>query len=566
MHARNRQADAASVWRSELTNFALVLSGASGKEDPSASEATKASAYEALARLEDIIGACKSVRGCALPWFIYSSLFSWRSPRYDEGKYRLRYGVMPPTERGEALHEVFKPRVREARGEALFAEVAAGSLRGLAAPRALRHPVGSAAIVVLAQGGAEYTDRPDVAPFLHQLRCYVERHGIQLVLDGRGERDTPLAFWEKLGDRTALTAFQEDAEPELAWNVRIALKGDAAAAVALASNEALVVVKGSSLRSKPAALERALRSGLDFAILLDLDVTVRPDAHGVNLVQEMLAQSRRQGSWSGHHIYVRDTSHHTMNECVNSGFIAVRDSEVSRLLLRLWREKLSWPNVAVGDQSVLAESILELLALERAGFGARGDYRAYYDHECLPYLFSAHDGVETWPHYCECWHIAAASLAGPYRHRTSSLVGFVNPERLDVNFVPKAMLIDGPRDACSAPEDREGGGAPNHGPFIMHWAGISQRKRCMEAYTRSFNASLDASGCPAPQPLPLVPSIGTRPVPDAPLRRPHCEAVLEGRSDKASVLTADELNHWWLGAYGCRRILGKRSPWPEANG
>ena len=38
--------------------------------------------------------------------------------------------------------------------------------------------------------------------------------------------------------------------------------------------------------------------------------------------------------------------------------------------------------------------------------------------------------------YCDCWQAKLAEMIGPYRRRHSRLVTFLDPEDVDVNFVP----------------------------------------------------------------------------------------------------------------------------------
>ena len=117
-----------------------------------------------------------------------------------------------------------------------------------------------------------------------------------------------------------------------------------------------------------------------------------------------MAHSYRQGTHGGHAVYIRDYTPVSGKECLNSGFIAIRNSPAGRLLLQLWKAKLQWPGICTGDQCALAESILELLAMEMADQSRkRFDYAAYYNHECLPEMFPDGEGHENWLAYCVCW-------------------------------------------------------------------------------------------------------------------------------------------------------------------
>jgi hypothetical protein len=65
-----------------------------------------------------------------------------------------------------------------------------------------------------------------------------------------------------------------------------------------------------------------------------------------------------------------------------------------------------------------------------------------YDHQCLPLLFPGSDGILPWATYCHCWQDALAGLIGYFRMRRSRVVSFVDPERLEVNFVPNNLFYD----------------------------------------------------------------------------------------------------------------------------
>lgn len=43
--------------------------------------------------------------------------------------------------------------------------------------------------------------------------------------------------------------------------------------------------------------------------------------------------------------------------------------------------------------------------------------------------------------YCDCWQAKLAEMIGPYRRRHSRIVTFLDPEDVDVNFVPNCYFL-----------------------------------------------------------------------------------------------------------------------------
>ena len=83
------------------------------------------------------------------------------------------------------------------------------------------------------------------------------------------------------------------------------------------------------------------------------------------------------------------------------------------------------------DQNSFAESILELVGMEMEQLKRPG-----YNSQCVRYMIPMLLGVLPNTMYCDCWQAKLAEMIGPYRQRNSSIVSFVDPENVDVNFVP----------------------------------------------------------------------------------------------------------------------------------
>lgn len=545
-------------------------------------------------QLAELVRRCDSVRSCTLPWYLFSRVFSPHLVTCNAARCWPRVGPPAPEELQREAEEAFHARVVAARRRELTEGGRlreAGELLAAARRQAEARQLESEASAFLALGEGEgYLARPEVAPFLQQLRCYAAGHGIGVLIEERPYH--PLAFLDKFGPAEAFAA---PAGPNASWlrqNVRLLLSGQPRRALELARSGLLLATTQGSVTawSKPWALERRLgllgdepaspaeagwtHPGLIVAV--DLDMTVRPDAHDVDLIAELRGHSARMGWQRGHHVYVRDTSPYTVGDCVNGGFVAVRATAVGRAFLRLWQEKLRWPGVCLSEQGALAETILEILMLE----GKPAEYRS----QCLTFLFPSADGAPLWPQYCSCWQSWVLALAGPYRSRQSEIVGFVDSARLDVNFVahtffpsPREAGLDGLRLGLG------GGGRPRPlGPFIVHWAGLGAHKLpSMQGYLQRFNSSIDmwracaadVAGPPGssargrrqrPRPgSPLGPAalrlrrLGSPVIPDAARRRDECWRVMRR---KAHPSPPAEMARWWRGSFGCAELLPGERP------
>jgi len=183
-------------------------------------------------------------------------------------------------------------------------------------------------------------------------------------------------------------------------------------------------------------------------------------------------------------------------ECLNSGFVALRNTRAAWDFLNLWQQKIWW--AVSWDQSAFAETVLEMVGLEVAKMthGMHG-----YSSQCLRYLFPIANGLVPYAMYCDCWQSMLGDLIGPYRQRRSRVIGFVDPERVDVNFVPSDLFVGHGFDLRRMrllPHE----GKPALDPLIVHWAGTGKHRLwVMEKYlAQRFNVSL--AGCPRRPPLP----------------------------------------------------------------
>ncbi|CAE8584998.1 unnamed protein product, partial [Polarella glacialis] len=201
----------------------------------------------------------------------------------------------------------------------------------------------------------------------------------------------------------------------------------------------LGVVNGPPVRwAKVWSIEASLKEH-EAVVFLDYDVTVRPDCLGAaRLMHELFRPSPENVV---PHIVVRDAP--LGIDCMNSGFVALRRTPLTDVFLKLWKAKLRWPGIIHGDQGALAETILEMLDLEHRltrsiQEGISLAETTGYDHRCIAFLFSLANGMHSWRSYCDCYQYYLQVLTGgPFRNRTSGLVRFIDPRKIDVNFVPQ---------------------------------------------------------------------------------------------------------------------------------
>jgi len=247
--------------------------------------------------------------------------------------------------------------------------------------------------------------------------------------------------------------------------------------------------------SKAWALEEHLGSVAPGHLLVhfDADFSLRPDSVHGGFVDLML-QRKALGGEPGH-IFLADTWNGI--DCVNSGFIGLRNTDVARLFLELWQHKSHWP--ASQDQTALAETVLEMVGAEAQKLSSG---RKRYDHQCLTWFFPDSEGEYNWANYCHCWQNLMRDFVGPYRLRRSRVVSFVDPERVEMNFVPMNLFSKHFLDRAQTwflPTRAW----PMLDPLAVHWAGFHDKAQSMKHYfRRRFNLSLGSAGCPKwPPPL-----------------------------------------------------------------
>lgn len=412
----------------------------------------------------------------------------------------------------------------------------------------LGHPLGlegsaaeGAASLLVYADSASYYEKPNVAPFLHQLRCYANVRGMRFVADQRGPRvkhrqlgtlDVSIQqeFWLSAREEEG-SGVHDDGYARSRKTQLDSLATDLCRREGPSERLAEVVDFEEHLAINYAhvlnfdriwAIEEELRMLEPGAMLVyfDVDVTIRPDSYHQSLVKLLLAQ--QPSLEQPPHIFLADTWAGT--ECVNSGFVAFRNTDVARLFLQLWKEKMWWG--AGWDQAALAETTLELLGAE---VSKMTNGKKSYSHECLESFFPIADGVYTYQRYCDCWQAALEKLVGPYRQRKSRLVSFVDPERVEINFVPNNLFFDH-SFMLSGMHLIPLQGRPFLTPFVVHWAGlVPHRLDLLEDYMRTrFQFGL--WDCPAQKgqaQLGTAPPLGTR------ARHLRCCQKLRARANKS---------------------------------
>eukprot|EP00927_Polykrikos_kofoidii_P057332 TRINITY_DN51447_c0_g1_i1.p1 TRINITY_DN51447_c0_g1~~TRINITY_DN51447_c0_g1_i1.p1 ORF type:complete len:659 (+),score=94.91 TRINITY_DN51447_c0_g1_i1:43-2019(+) len=458
---------------------------------------------------------CSTVSMCAFHWYFLSLLFGPRGS-FEDGLHEHAWAA----QFGNFSWRLRLLRCRELQTIAKFRfHLQRDDLEGSV-------PGDADASLLVYMDRAKVFEEPHVQPFVRHLKCYAERRGMGFLLaDSRGGFRVDRGEWDHrsavttaelppqvladFGDHVVTT--REGVRPSqhkyLQGLVAAFLAGEAGRAVELAARrvaerpleslpveEQLVVTTGHPYRSgKVAAIAERLSSLPSGGLLVQLepDVTIRPDAGEVSLVDLLMLGAGRRA-----HVFIRDTWPGT--ECVNAGFVAVRNSEVARLFLELWQEKLHWSSLY--DQIALGETILEVIGIEveKLSGGSRG-----YGSECLPMVFPIATGHTPRQVYCDCWHDTLAALIGPYRQRQSRVVAFVDPERVDVNFVPNDLFPNHGFDLQKMRLFPQGTQVVMN-PLFVHWAGTgTHRLWLMEEYLRRrFNLSM--VGCP------ILPGLSSR--------------------------------------------------------
>ncbi|CAK9094164.1 unnamed protein product [Durusdinium trenchii] len=409
---------------------------------------------------------CTTVRSCAFSWSFLALIFGARKggPFESEGRRAV----------WENLWTDATQRMIHLRQAELLRAKATRLLSPFGGPQERKVPDEGSSVLLLSAHSAGYFQEPFVAPFVRQLECYAFARGMQFAADGGPWplRHVPLGrtghyFWvghwhsTKIGADGAVEQekWEEDHLKYVVTLVEDLQQYQLSRAVELASLENFVTIyfDDPGKQTKIWSIERQLDKHVMMVLYLDVDVTIRPDSLQWGLIPFLVPQSHshRPGD-----VFVRDSWPGI--ECLNSGFLALRNTRASRLLLELWRQKTRW--AASWDQSALAESILELVGMEMQLLGKRG-----YNSECLRFLLPLPNGVFPYGMYCDCWQSVLSDMIGPHRKRRSRIVTFVDPERIDVNFVPNDFFYAHGFDLAEMHLVSRAN-ASTMNPLIVHWA------------------------------------------------------------------------------------------------
>lgn len=242
---------------------------------------------------------------------------------------------------------------------------------------------------------------------------------------------------------------------------------------------------------------------------IDYDLTISPCCFDVYSFAELISPADKdyggQDEVELPHVILRDSpredySHH----CANAGFLGVRNSAVGRLFVDLAHSKRMWPGIPYGYQGALAESLLELLGLEKALAGGKDTQgQLGYDGRCLPHLvLGSPIGTVSYANYCQCYRAELVRLAGPEGARRSRWVRFLEARHgQEVGLLLASLFIfrtggqgrgqtrgvgvlplttwsrDRHRAYADAwlPGDFELGGPCALLPLIVHWASLPWR-------------------------------------------------------------------------------------------
>ncbi|KAF4653561.1 hypothetical protein FOL47_010437, partial [Perkinsus chesapeaki] len=111
---------------------------------------------------------------------------------------------------------------------------------------------------------------------------------------------------------------------------------------------------------------------------------------------------------------------------LNNGVVALRGGRVGLAFLESLLEKMSWMQTAHHDQAAFDETVLEF-----------GDDSTplKYDSRCVEHALPGANGDHSVAAYSLCWWEASEELFGPPGSRNSSIFGFVDPEKIDINYV-----------------------------------------------------------------------------------------------------------------------------------
>lgn len=468
---------------------------------------------------------CMSVRSCYLSWHFLVSHLGLQS--HSTHNKIPQFGLPP-----DHIQNLMVELENEVGGRAKhwqeailwrpdIAGIVAAGIRG-ETENAGSTPVPSAAGSAILAHFAPRSTRAeqDARPFLDLLRCLASRQGMAFVHDAKPQLHVPWVGRFGAGtmrhDRYALVSVgPPPAIPEttaaaiasrnmsfVTWHIdrfegQPLLRRLSPDPVWRRVEQSLEVINGEPIRwAKVWSITEALERH-EAVAYFDYDVTVRVDCLGAaRLTDELFAQT-----WRGTvpHIVVRDSPIGV--DCLNSGFVAFRNTPVSKLFLKMWRQKLRWPGIVHGDQGALGETILEFLDLEfrLTSSWPGGDISVTegYDHRCIAYLFPTSNGLHSWRSYCDCYQFYLQLMTGKFTDRDSVLIRFLNPRNVDFNFLPNSftpshsMNLRRMRLLPQLHRKNPGAAPRTFSPLIVHWAGIGNRTTLMKQYLlRRFRVPL----------------------------------------------------------------------------
>ena len=515
----------------------------------------------------DQLSNCTSIKTCSRPWSFLAILF--------RPQQRFAKTNHPVVTAWRTLSDQLAAKVASIRQEELQS-----FSRNIRLSRLLSVSETSvsetSSVLLLSADTPSYFHSASVSPFIRQLQCYAQRRHMRLLLDSGpwpvryltvGHQ--PPYSWSThwMPNQTPLKGSKVTQELSLVEEqlrsllVDLMLHGKLQRASELLSWDRLNVYSEDPTKmTKIWSIRRQLKGNSSLVVYLDTDVIIRPDSLQSGLVPLLLFHSNRSGqpSFRTKDIFVRDS--HPGTECVNIGFLAVRNSRATQVLLDLWQQKSHWS--AFWDQSALAESLLELIGLEMQKLGKGLGYRS----QCLQFLFPAALGEVPYNAYCDCWQDALRDMIGPYRQRRSRIVSFVDPEELDVNFVPNDAfwdhgftlegmhLVPGRDRSRSRPVLRE-----IMQPLIIHWAGVGNqdmRLHFVNQYLKQkFNTSFSKGTCSRLTKVKVPQRFNSR------VRLVRCCKNLMKRQEQLELVDFREMCYWgcceWkpIRAGDCQRLM-----------
>ncbi|CAE8643144.1 unnamed protein product, partial [Polarella glacialis] len=380
---------------------------------------------------------CATVRSCTFYWSVISLLFG-AGPREVMRDEIESSEVEPRFQEWNLWMVNWTSRVQAMRSSELHRHMRKFSLFGHSNGPALSE-VDEASTLLLYADSPEHLLNPDVSFFVNQLECYARSVGMQFVADSTGPRvrhDHSVGLDVSIEGEFFFSARESD--KAVTQEVRKLMQGiiydghlETAGEIVKYENVLAVNYARALHFGRVWAMADQLPKMPEGALLIymDSDVTLWPGSSSQGIAQRLLSLYPGPNK---PHVFVADTWVGT--DCANSGFVAVRNTPLGRSFLELWKEKLWWG--ASWDQAALAETLLEFVGFEarKTSYGRR-----FYDHVCMRFLVP-YQKVYMFTKYCDCWQAKLDAMIGPYRRRAGQVVGFVDPEILEVNYIPNNLF------------------------------------------------------------------------------------------------------------------------------